>query len=64
MIKSVFYNLISDLGSDWINSEEKAMPLKLFFTDQSKVSTSAGPENSVVQIIGKILEIYLCMNIL
>ncbi len=40
------------LGPDWVNRQEKAMPLKLFFTDSSKVNTSAGAENSVVQIIG------------
>ena len=39
-------------GSQWLGRQEKAQPLKLFFSDQSKVSTSAGAENSVIQIIG------------
>jgi len=43
-------------GSQWINRQEKAQPLKLFFTDQSKVSTSAGAENSVIQIIGSLYD--------
>ena len=29
-------------GSKWRGTQEKAQPLKLIFTDQSKVSTSAG----------------------
>eukprot|EP00092_Neocalanus_flemingeri_P001634 GFUD01001744.1.p1 GENE.GFUD01001744.1~~GFUD01001744.1.p1 ORF type:complete len:1748 (+),score=397.63 GFUD01001744.1:305-5548(+) len=43
-------------GSKWIGRQEKAQPLKLFFTDQSKVSTSAGAENSVIQIIGSLYD--------
>jgi len=43
-------------GTQWINSQEKAQPLKLFFTDQSKVNTSAGAENSVIQIIGSLYD--------
>ena len=42
------------LGSQYLKKQEKAQPLKLFFTDQSKVNTSAGAENSVIQIIGRI----------
>jgi len=43
-------------GSKWIGRQEKAQPLKLFFTDRSKVSTSAGTENSVIQIIGSLYD--------
>jgi len=43
-------------GTQWINEQEKAQPLKLFFTDQSKVNTSAGAENSVIQIIGSLYD--------
>ena len=43
-------------GSQWIGRQEKAQPLKLFFTDRSKVSTSAGTENSVIQIIGSLYD--------
>ena len=43
-------------GPQWVGRQEKAQPLKLFFTDQSKVSTSAGAENSVVQIIGSLYD--------
>ena len=35
---------------------EQAQPLKLIFTDQSKVSTSAGAENSVIQILGSLYD--------
>ena len=41
-------------GPQFLSSQERAQPLKLFFTDQSRVSTSAGAENSVIQIIGKL----------
>ena len=34
----------------------QAQPLKLIFTDQSKVSTSAGAENSVIQILGSLYD--------
>ena len=37
-----------------MQKQVKAQPLKLFFTDHSKVSTTAGAENSVIQIIGKL----------
>ena len=43
-------------GSKWIGQQENAQPLKLFFTDRSKVSTSAGTENSVIQIIGSLYD--------
>ena len=43
-------------GSKWIGQQEKAQPIKLFFTDRSKVSTSAGTENSVIQIIGSLYD--------
>jgi len=43
-------------GSGYISRQVKAQPLKLFFTDQSKVSTSAGAENSVIQIIGSLYD--------
>merc|ERR1719312_1442172 len=43
-------------GTQWISDQEKAQPLKLFFTDQSKVNTSAGAENSVIQIIGSLYD--------
>ena len=43
-------------GPAWRPSQEKAQPLKLFFTDQSKVSTSAGAENSVIQILGSLFD--------
>ena len=43
-------------GHKWIGAQEKAQPLKLIFTDQSKVSTSAGAENSVIQILGSLYD--------
>ena len=43
-------------GHKWIGGQEKAQPLKLIFTDQSKVSTSAGAENSVIQILGSLYD--------
>ena len=33
-------------GPKWTGGQEKAQPLKLIFTDQSKVSTSAGARDS------------------
>ena len=43
-------------GPKWTGGQEKAQPLKLIFTDQSKVSTSAGAENSVIQILGSLYD--------
>ena len=43
-------------GPRWTGGQEKAQPLKLIFTDQSKVSTSAGAENSVIQILGSLYD--------
>merc|ERR1719186_798329 len=43
-------------GSNWRGRQEKASPLRLFFTDQTKVSTSAGGDNSVVQMIGSLYD--------
>ena len=43
-------------GPKWSGGQDKAQPLKLIFTDQSKVSTSAGAENSVIQILGSLYD--------
>merc|ERR1719342_1202700 len=43
-------------GPKWSGGHEKAQPLKLIFTDRSKVSTSAGAENSVIQILGSLYD--------
>eukprot|EP00092_Neocalanus_flemingeri_P007739 GFUD01008355.1.p1 GENE.GFUD01008355.1~~GFUD01008355.1.p1 ORF type:complete len:1621 (+),score=387.09 GFUD01008355.1:109-4971(+) len=43
-------------GSSWRGRQDQASPLRLFFTDQTKVSTSAGGDNSVVQMIGSLYD--------
>merc|ERR1719369_1116685 len=43
-------------GSAWRGRQEEASPLRLFFTDQTKVSASAGGENSVIQMVGSLYD--------
>ena len=42
-------------GPDWAGANDSAtiQPLRLLFTDQTKVITAAGGQNSVTQMIGK-----------
>ncbi len=53
MIRPSIERVLLCAGIQFLSRQERAQPLKLFFTDQSRVSTSAGAENSVVQIIGE-----------
>ena len=43
-------------GPDWAGANDSAtiQPLKLLFTDQTKVITAAGGQNSVTQMIGTV----------
>ncbi|XP_059085924.1 kinase D-interacting substrate of 220 kDa-like isoform X2 [Tigriopus californicus] len=43
-------------GPEWSGNINKVQPLKLLFTDQTKVITSAGGQNSVTQMIGSLLD--------
>lgn len=43
-------------GPEWSGNMNKVQPLKLLFTDQTKVITSAGGQNSVTQMIGSLLD--------
>eukprot|EP00095_Tigriopus_kingsejongensis_P008494 snap_masked-scaffold18_size714446-processed-gene-6.15 protein:Tk08494 transcript:snap_masked-scaffold18_size714446-processed-gene-6.15-mRNA-1 annotation:"kinase d-interacting substrate of 220 kda-like isoform x2" len=43
-------------GPEWSGFMINAQPLKLLFTDQTKVITSAGGQNSVTQMIGSLLD--------
>lgn len=44
-------------GPDWAGANDSAtiQPLKLLFTDQTKVITAAGGQNSVTQMIGTVI---------
>ena len=43
-------------GPQWVGRLDRAQPLKLFFTDQTRVTTSTGGENSVIQMIGSLYD--------
>ena len=43
-------------GRVWRSSQDSVAPLRHFFTDQTKVSTSAGGEDTVIQMIGSLLD--------
>ena len=43
-------------GPDWDGSLNSVQRLRLLFTDQTKVVTSAGGQNSVTQMIGSLLD--------
>ena len=43
-------------GPDWDGSLNRVQRLRLLFTDQTKVVTSAGGQNSVTQMIGSLLD--------
>ena len=43
-------------GPDWDGSLKRVQRLRLLFTDQTKVVTSAGGQNSVTQMIGSLLD--------
>ena len=67
-IKSSISNLLNKLellskilfckppGRDWRSSQDSAAPVRHFFTDQTKVSTSAGGEDTVIQMVGTLLD--------
>ena len=43
-------------GPEWDGSLNRVQRLRLLFTDQTKVVTSAGGQNSVTQMIGSLLD--------
>ena len=43
-------------GRSWRSSQGNAAPLRHFFTDQTKVSGSAGGEDTVTQMVGTLLD--------
>ena len=67
-IKSFISNLLNELelltkilfckppGRGWRSSQDSAAPLRHFFTDQTKVSTSGGGEDSVISMVGTLLD--------
>ena len=53
-----YYIFTIFLGQDWLESDvnKHAQPLRLLFTDQTKVITSSGGQNSVTQMIGSLYD--------
>ena len=43
-------------GPDWDGSLNRVQRLRLLFTDQTKVSTSGGGEDTVIQMVGTLLD--------